>query len=229
MPALLIVAAVVLIIFIIIYGRWAAEKRRKDLAAWAGRCGLEFHPEKHYGWDDIYSEFDCLCEGDNRYAQNVSTGPWKGRRSIFFDYHYETHSTDSKGQTTTHHHHFSAVIVESTIPLRPLFIRPEGFFDKITQFFGYDDIDFESAEFSRKFYVKSPDRKWAYDVIHARTMEFLLQMPPVTMKFDRGNVIAYQSSRFSPGKFECAADVVCGILDRLPEYVIRQQTGGLQS
>jgi len=119
-------------------------------------------------------------------------GTWSDRHLLAFDYHYETHSTDSKGHRRTNHHHFSAVILASALPLKPLFIRAEGFFDKLTEFVGFDDIDFESAEFSRKFYVKAKDRRWAYDVIHARTMEFLLSMPRFTIQFDRNNVIANQ-------------------------------------
>ena len=53
-------------------------------------------------------------------------------------------------------------------PLEEFFGPPFG------EFFGHDDIDFESAEFSRNFYVKSSDRKWAFDILHARAMEFLL-------------------------------------------------------
>ena len=46
---------------------------------------------------------------------------------------------------------FSTIVVESDVVLEPLFIRPERLFDKVKEFVGIDDIDFESAEFSRKF------------------------------------------------------------------------------
>lgn len=220
-----IVLFVVVFIGAIIYARYAAAKRRKELAAWAQGKGLSFDPSNDKGMDERFPEFDCLRQGSDRYAFNRMEGDWSGRRLLGFDYHYETQSTDSKGRRTTHDHHFSAVILDSTVPLKPLFMRPEGFFDKVTEFFGYDDIDFESAEFSRKFYVKSPDKRWAYDVIHQRTMEFLLEMPRFTIKFDRQQVIAYRSSRFKPGDFTAAVEVIAGILDRLPEYVVQQQTG----
>ncbi len=222
-PSLIIILVAIVIIVLAVLGALSAAKRKKDLAAWAAANGMTFDPTKQRGWDDRHEQFDCLRQGSNRYAHNVTQGAWKGREATFFDYHYETHSRGSKGRSTTHHHRFSGVIVNSPVALKPLFIRPEGFFDKITEFFGYDDIDFESAEFSRKFYVKSPDRKWAYDVIHPRTMEFLLQAPRFTLKFDTDCVIAFCSSKFSPRRFEEAGDVITGILDRLPDYVIRQQ------
>lgn len=173
--------------------------------------------------DSRFAAFDCLRQGQDRYAYNLTQGQWANRPYVGFDYHYETTSTDSKGRSRTHNHYFSAVILESEIPLKELFIRPEGFFDKLTEFFGYDDIDFESAEFSRKFYVKARDKRWAYDVIHQRTMEFLLARATFTIKFDRRRVIAYRGSKFKPLEFEQAAEVIRGILDLLPEYLKKQQ------
>ena len=120
---------------------------------------------------------------------------------------------------------FSAAILSCPIPLRALLVRPEGFFDKIGEFFGFDDIDFESAEFSRSFYVKSPDKKWAYDIIHQRTMEFMLAAPRFSLQFAGNAVIAWRGSTFKPGDFEQAEELVRGILDRVPEYVVKQQMG----
>ena len=41
------------------------------------------------------------------------------------------------------------------------------------------EIEFESTEFSKEFHVKSPDRRWAFDVLSQATMEFLLALPQV--------------------------------------------------
>ncbi|MHC4671260.1 MAG: hypothetical protein ACYTBZ_02140, partial [Planctomycetota bacterium] len=122
-------------------------------------------------------------------------------------------------------HYFSAVLINSGLPLKPLVIRPERFFDKITEFFGYDDIDFELNEFSRKFYVKSPDKKWAFDVIHQATMEFLLECPTFNLDFQGPYVLAYRSSTFDIEEFSAAIAVIEGILDRFPEYLLRELKG----
>ncbi len=218
-PILFVVIGV-FVVAAIIYSFYAASKRRQALTAWARAHGMTFDPSKDRSMDDRFGEFDCLRRGHSRYSHNHITGQWNGREFLGFDYHYETGS--GKNHST---HRFSAVILASNIPLKPLFIRPEHFFDKVTEFFGYDDIDFESAEFSRKFYVKSPDKKWAYDVIHQRTMDYLLSAPRFTVKFDRRHVIVYRSSTYKSEDFAAAAELVEGILERLPEYVIRQQTG----
>ena len=95
--------------------------------------------------------------------------------------------------------------------------------DKITEFAGFNDIDFESAEFSRKFYVKSPDKRWAYDVIHPRMMEFLLASPVFTLQFDLTQIMISRSSTFSANDYESAVGVVEGMIERLPEYLVKQQ------
>ena len=214
------VLVVILVVAGIIYAFSIGARRRKELFTWASSRGLAFTSDKDHSFDDRFADFSCLKEGSDRYAYNIMQGDWHGHEITAFDYHYETRS----GEDTTDHY-FSAVILRGPIPLKPLYIRREGFFDKVTEFFGFDDIDFESAEFSRRFYVKSPDKKWAYDVIHQRMMEYLLSAPEFSVQFDASHVIAWRPSRFSPAEFEAAAGFIRGIFERLPEYLVKKQKG----
>jgi hypothetical protein len=227
-PFLFFILAAAVIVVLAILGHQQAKKRRMALEAWAASRGLSFDPSNDRQMDDRYPEFKCLRRGGNRYASNVMQGRAAERPVCAFDYHYETNSTDSKGNSTTEHHHFSAVIVETGLPLKPLLIRKEGFFDKVGEFLGFDDIDFESTEFSRQFYVKSPDRRWAFDVIHQETMEFLLASPRFSLEFQGSDAIAYRDRTFKPEDFEAALAVIEGVLQRLPESLVREmkQRGG---
>jgi len=221
--ALLIPVFIIFAIGMAIFSYYQAKKRREALAKFARDNGLSYDPGKDYGYDEQFSQFQCLRQGSRRYAHNKIVGRYHNRPINAFDYHYETYSTDSKGRRQTHHHHFSAVILDSELPLRPLMIRPEGFFDKVTEFLGWDDIDFESSEFSRRFYVSAPDKKWAFDVIHQETMEFLLNAPDYRIEFGGGRyVIIYRKSRLDPAEFGTAIGVVEGMLDRLPTYLLRE-------
>jgi|GEM_PF-1423762 len=176
--AFIIIPVALVFIGLIILGIYISAKRRKELRLWAESNGWRFDPSKDRGMDNRFPEFKVLKKGSNRYAYNIIRGNIKSLLFLAFDYHYKTGSGKN-----THHYHFSSVILDSLLPLQNLYIRPEGFFDKITDFFGFDDIDFESAEFSRKFYVKAENKRWAYDVIHARTMEFLMNSPRFTIQF----------------------------------------------
>lgn len=212
------------IVGLMIWQYYRNVQRRKELQAWAQANGMTFDRSRDSSLDGRYAAFGCLHKGSRRYGYNHLMGKWNARPFHGFDYHYETYSTDSKGRRQTHHHHFSAVVLESEVPLQPLFIRPEGFFDRLTEMIGFDDIDFESAEFSKAFYVKAPDQRWAFDVIHQRAMEFLMDSPRFTIEMDGHHVIAFRDSRLSPDDYEAAADVIAGLLDGLPNYVVQQQT-----
>lgn len=218
MPIVLIIFAFIAIFIVIaVLGHLQAKKRREALAGLANEMGLRFDPDKNRSFDDRYHFFDALRWGDNRYAYNILRGDFEGRDIVGFDYHYETSSTDSDGDRTTSSHHFSAVIFQSTLPLDGLTIRPEGFFDRMKTLLGFDDIDFESAEFSKTFHVKCRDRRMAYDVVQPETMEFMLAMPRFTLHFESGMVMVMRSSTFNPADFRAAIHLVDGILDRIPE------------
>jgi hypothetical protein len=223
---LFVVAAIAAGVGIVVWGARMKDKRRQEMAGWAQANGLKFLPENDHSVWMRYKGFHCLQRGDNRYAYNVMLGTAGKRVTCGFDYHYETHSTNNKGQRQTHHHYFSALVVDAGLPLKPLYIRPEGFLDKVTEFVGIDDIDFESAEFSQKFYVKSPDRRWAYDVLHQKTMELMLTYPRFDIEFQGSQVMAYYDSKtFTLGEFSAALKVVTCILDYLPESVVRELKG----
>jgi len=223
---LIIIAAIGAAIGFAIWNSRMKDKRRKELAGWAQVNGLKFLPEKDHSVWMRYQLFKCLQRGEDRYAYNIMVGTSGTRVMSAFDYHYETHSTNSKGQRQTHHHYLSALVVDAGLPLKPLFIRPEGLLDKVTEFVGIDDIDFESAEFSQKFFVKSPDRRWAYDVLHQKTMELMLAYPRFHIDFQGSQVMAYYDNKtFTLGEFGSALKVVTGILDYLPESVVRELKG----
>jgi len=134
---------------ILLFVHMFSLERRKKMAAYAKSKGLHFSPDKEKKIDTRYSAFKCLRRGHSRYAYNIMRGKLDGRDLTAFDYHYVTGHGKSRRV-----HNFSALIIRSPLLLKPLYLRPENIFDKVTDFFGFDDIDFESAEFSRKFYVK---------------------------------------------------------------------------
>ena len=218
-PGVIIILAVLVGAAVIAIVLYSAAQRRKELAAYATKRGLSFRPDKDRDMDDRYAGFRCLRRGHSRFAHNVMSGELEGMQITAFDYHYATGS--GKHRRT---HRFSAVITRSPIPLKPLFLRRERAFDKLTEFLGMDDIDFESAEFSRTFFVKAADKRWAFDVIHQGMMDHLLAGPRLSFEFDESNIITWSSRRFDGREFDEAAGFVRDTLDLMPEYLSR--TGG---
>ncbi|MDF1701694.1 MAG: hypothetical protein P1V36_11115 [Planctomycetota bacterium] len=219
----LFIAIFALVVVAIVFGHMGAKKRREELAAWARSRDWHYAEGEVSSLEDRFPSFGQLRQGDNRYGFNVMRGRVGHRRAHAFDYHYQTYSTDSKGRRQTHHHEFSAVVVDSGLELTNLALRPEGIFDKMKGLFGVDDIDFESVEFSKAFWVTSPEKRWAYDVLHQETMEYILDGPRFHLEFEDGPyVIALLARKFKAPDFDDALAFVDGILDRIPKDIRKE-------
>lgn len=215
----IIILFIALMIVAAIYGALAAKKRREELSALAARLGLRFEPEDNRMLADQFVFLDHLAQGENRYAFNVLSGEYQEKEMLVFDYHYETHSTDSKGNRQTHHHYFSFFILMLPAVFPELRVTREGLLSKIAQAFGYDDIDFESAEFSRAFCVRSKDKKFAYDVCNSQMMEYLLANRDLSIEIERGALALAFDSRLSAEQIEVNLQRLLEIRLRLPEYL----------
>ncbi len=202
-----------------IFGAIAAKKRREDMAALAGRLGLNFDQSRDADIARRYRFLNKLCAGDDRYAFNVISGKYKDSDILAFDYHYETHSTNSKGHRQTHHHYFSFFILQLPVLFPELFIAREGIFSKIGQALGYDDVDFESYEFSKKFCVRSKDKKFAYDFCNARMMEYLLANDSLSIEVEN-NALSISFDRcLKPEDVEPNLERLVTIRSLMPEYL----------
>ncbi len=230
LPIILIVVAVLAIAVVVYLSYLAAKRRREALAALAGELGWRFDPSRDRSHDDEYAHFEIFRRGHSRAAYNTLTGDLEIYRRTYpakmGDFTYRI--TTSTGKSThTHTYRFSYLIVHLPFAGVPdLLIRREGMFDKLAGAFGFDDIVFESAEFSKRFYVKSPDKRFAYDVIHPRMMEFLLAGDPPTVDIEAGRCcLSDGRHRWSPEEFSATLNWVIEFFDRWPDHV----TAALQS
>jgi len=188
------ITVAICIIIAIVWGIYAGKKRRDAMSLLAERLGLQFSHERNYQMARQFTFLDQLDQGSNRYAYNIMEGRYDEKAIWVFDYHYETYSHDSKGNRRTDHHHFSFFILGLERAFPELTIAKEGFFSKIAQAVGYDDIDFESHEFSRRFVVRSKDKKFAYDFCNARMIDYLLGVPEIEIEVD-SNALALAFDR----------------------------------
>lgn len=217
-PIFLIFIGVFLVV--IVLSILQTQRRKQEMRAYAQSKGLQYHEGNHRDFDRRFPAFSCLQRGHGRYASNVIIGELGPFAVCLFDYRYKTGS--GKNETT---HNFSAVMLDTGMPLQPLLIRQESFFDKVGEFLGFDDIDFESQEFSSKFFVKSPNKKWAYDILHQKAMEYLLLAPAFTIEFQGSTIMAYRDKRFSIADFDAALTVIQDLVQLFPDYLLREWKG----
>ncbi len=211
-------------IALIVYGIIQAGKRWEAMFSLARRLNLAFDPDLNYSIPGRFGFLKELSQGEGRYATNILSGTYRQNEILAFDYHYETHSTDSKGNRTTQHHWFSFFILTIPAFFPELTIRREGFFTKVAGIFGYGDINFESAEFSKAFCVRSPDKKFAYDVCNAQMMEYLLANRDLSIEIKNNAVALAFTTRLSPEQIEPNLQRLAEIRARLPEYLFTPVT-----
>jgi hypothetical protein len=168
----------------------AKLRREGQLRQIAEARDWRFEASKDEGHYVRYGHFSIFIEGRDRYAFHTVRGAldiegqtWPMQLG---DYHFETLEPD-KNQPQPISHTLSYLLLETPyLGLPDLFIRPERFYDKVVGLFGFEDINVESAEFNDRFVVHSRDKRFAYDVLHPRMIEFLLDHAPPIIDFRRG-------------------------------------------
>ncbi|MCA8944303.1 MAG: hypothetical protein KDB80_17185 [Planctomycetes bacterium] len=219
-----VVGFIALAIVLAVFGHLAAKKRREALAAFAAEIGWDFDPSSRTH-DSMLAPFEQFQRGHSRRAFNTLSGTLEARGfecdAQAGDFLYKRTSGSGKNRRTTTYR-FSYLVLD--LPFRSvpdLLIRREGLFDKLTSVLGFDDIDFESEEFSRKFFVKSRDRKFAYDLVDPRMMEFLLATRPPRIDLEAGFLCMTDgSSRWEPNQFGRQFETAREFLDRWPAHLV---------
>lgn len=222
---LLIIAVAVIGLVAVVLGHKAAQARREALAALARELGWGFDPSNDTTHDDLYAQFEVFRRGHSRAAYNTLRGdlvidgrPYAAQMG---DFTYKVTTSNGKSSSTTTYR-FSYLILRLPFPLVPqLLIRPEGVFDKLMGAVGFDDIDFESAEFSRRFFVKSTDKRFAYDVVHPRMMEFLMGLgSPPAVDIERGACCLTDGRRrWDVEQFRWHTGFAAQFFDRWPDHL----------
>ncbi|MHC4469705.1 MAG: hypothetical protein ACYTDY_11655 [Planctomycetota bacterium] len=225
-PAVLIVLGIVLVV-VIGFIAWRLEKKRREaLRRWARDGGWRLDERKRGRPDLPFGLFD---HGHSRYSRYHATKsipdavPGLDHAYVeLFEYHYAV--TTSSGKTTsTSHYHFHCALVEPGLDVGEVTIRDETIGDKLVQAIGFDDIDFEDHEFSKKFVVKARDRKGAYDLIDQRMMSFLLDHRGWHTEAAGRMVFIHRSGRPTAERFAALADFVTGFLAEIPRTLVNEE------
>jgi hypothetical protein len=225
---LIVIAAIGLVWLIVTLAQQAAARQRERLAAlaaWANRNGFAFDEQDQFDLDARFNGVFEIGRGHARYAFEVLTRSEPVPVWIF-RYHFKTWETrtvrrNNRTYTETYEetHWRAYLIIELGAVFPPLAIRAENWFDKVAGFIGFDDIDFESEEFSSRYHVKSADRQFAYAVIHPQMMEWLLPQR-LALQLDRGLLLMDLSSvRFEAVTCHAAWSQATGFVNRIPPFV----------
>jgi len=150
----------------------AKQRRREELALFALQQGLEYSRPDPFGL--VGYDFHLFGLGDGRGCENVLWGTWRGLPVKEADYWYYTESSDGKGRRSRTYHHYSVAIAELTCFLPQVTVEKENVSSWVSGHLGFHDIQFESERFNRLFNVKARDRAFAFKLLDARMINWLL-------------------------------------------------------
>jgi hypothetical protein len=198
------------------YAKRAERHRLLDLQSLAMRLEFDdFNPNHDEGFAQGWGFLSRLDRGNDRYAFNILRGKYHDQTLFVFDYHYQTGSGKNREE-----HYSTLLMLVSKAVFPQMSIGPASLRSKIAEAFGIaNDIKFESAEFSRTFCVRSPDKKFAYDVCNPQMIEYLLTNPGLQVEIQGPVILLAFEPQLPVGQIEFNLQRLIEIRSRLPEYL----------
>ncbi len=197
--------------------------RVKALELKVRRLGLRFNPKQDKYTAKQFHFLDNLenrSGGSERYSLNKVSGDFRGHPVTLFDYHW---LSDDKvwwwAPSWRRHKYISFIVVDLSKPFPELTLAREGFFSRIAQAVGFDDIDFESAEFSRRYLVRSKDKKFAYDFCNAQMIDYLLDQPTIAIEVEKYALAVGFDSQYPVDEVEPHLGHLIQIRSLMPNYL----------
>ncbi|MBN1917935.1 MAG: DUF3137 domain-containing protein [Verrucomicrobia bacterium] len=219
------VGAAILIVLVVAIVRSAGyvDPRPGELAALAQRWGFEYSPFKHDKAPEWGKPFGVFDLGEPDETAGLISGRFQGLGVEIFDYTYYEEEKDKNGNVERDY--TTTTLVALVLPLAfPRFeLAPDSGLREFLEFLGGRDIDFESNEFNKRFYVQSEDRKFAYAVIHPRMMEFLLETREafhgISMQIVGERAVLRQHGRLDAAEINRVLEFAFAFYERIPDYV----------
>ena len=165
----LILGGVVLLIAVIAYVSYLAEKKRTEaLKRVAEELGFDFFP-KDQGLLGELASFPLFSQGHSKRLTNLMRGEAGGLAVEIFDYRYTTGG--GKSSTTWKQ---TVICFRLDGPGLPAFsLRPENILDRIGAWFGSQHITFEDYPgFSKSYLLRGPDEKAIRELFTEQVLAF---------------------------------------------------------
>jgi hypothetical protein len=181
--------------------------------------GFYGHPDwQLIGRDDtLIAKYDLTTAGFGHTTEKVIRGSNDGLPIEAFIHRWKTQRTetytDSNGRTRTRTvtENHSEVVTAIMMPFSfPMLSVGGGW--------GGKKVRFESEEFNDRFTVRTDNPKFASDVIHPRTMEFLMVAQPPGFRIE-GNGMRFSVDKHDTQLIGSCADFAHEFFGRVPSFV----------
>ncbi|GEN80377.1 hypothetical protein [Actinotalea fermentans] len=204
----------VLVPVVVVGTIWYQVRRNKAVKAWAAASGWTYvgtDPSLVGRWDG-----EPFNQGHSRRTSEVMVGRWAGRPAVSFTYTYRTGS--GKDEST---YSFHVLALPLPAYLSTLELTPEDLGSRLAKAFGGQDIQFESEEFNRAWRVRSPNPKFAHDVVHPRLMERLMRADArgVCLRLGGTDILTWSAGQTVPERIAGRLGLMTAVVESVPRFV----------
>lgn len=195
---MLIVAGVLALALIIVTAVVADRKRTGALELVARDLGFTFIKNGSAFLEESFTLLHLFEQGHGKRIRNVMSGRFEDVDVLLFDYRYTTGG--GRNQTT-----IELTVAAYRTPgaaIASFELRPEHFFHKIGQAFGYKDIDIDTyPQFSKRYLLRGEDEQAVRDCFKQQTLEMLEFDPGWSIEAAGQWMVLYRSNRrVKPGQ-----------------------------
>jgi hypothetical protein len=202
---------VVVVLFLIIYLSYKQRKREKEMNDFISKNGFTIETadtilsllgggiKSSFWGDEMFfgPDLRIFNVGRSKKIKNSFSINFNNSKIYFFNYNYTTGG--GKSSTT---YILTIAVFKSAKNIPQFYLRPERFFDKISEFFGYNDIDFKHRpEFSKKYYLKSNDEYSVINIFNDELLEFFETHPDYYVESNNGYIAIYRYEFVEPEKY----------------------------
>lgn len=189
-------------------------KEWKQFAKWHGLNFQEWDYQGILGNFDVYSLFQS---GYNKHVCNLCFGKKGNMEICTFDYPYDPDNEHAfaTGLLITSPFIWQSISIYAKDILGDIFDR------NLSEVIRFENIKFESAEFSKQYYVKCEDKKFAYDIIHPQIMELLLHVKYLNLNIEtlHKTVLFRRIDPIPISEMDLLLETAIKFIDLIPEYL----------
>lgn len=158
---------------VLMYAAHVRHKRAHAMVPTAERHGLRYTAGDLFGCTQV--AFPLFLEGDGRKVENVMSRTGRNGLEVrVFDFAYYNEYQDQNGKVYKSWSYFNCAMARHNGLWPVIRISRERALDKVAQKLGLPDIELESEEFNKLFFVQCADRRFATALLDPQMMELLL-------------------------------------------------------
>jgi hypothetical protein len=201
-----------------------AVTRRKELTAFAERIGWTFEERSLVVAEGLRSY--PFGTGVDRADIDVLAGVFQDRRCAHFVHSFTERHRSSTGPvdrevSVTREFQITAVELGAAYPT--IDILPEDIVAFAAKLVGGMDVDFESAEFNRRWRVTGGEPRYVHDMITPRVMDRLVQDDArgMAIRIEGRNLLTWRAGRSTTEELASTLAVLTSVAKVLPTHVER--------